>query len=298
MYGVVEVGIGSPTTIYALRLDTGAATTCVGNMKPYVKTPTSLDTGNAVAIKGKAARFSIEEYLDALFVDGIGIIQSIEVATQSSGYGNMDGMLGLRPKTKEFITVSDNLFNRRNINSDIVTISKDSVAFGSQLLQVANIIYGPFTTKSPANKYWGIDASLSYDGAAVISLTAVIIYHGDTPIALNTNSYIQLLAVTGALLDATTGYPAQVNCDGLSPLTLDFAGIVFNIPFDIYRWPGSENAAIGGNPSKRYLAVQDLRTPYGSGLGSSLGWNTLKYLTVVLNTTNSQVRISTIEIEI
>ncbi len=180
--------------------------------------------------------------------------------------------------TQKYITLSDKLFNRGNINSDIVTISKDSVAFGSQLLQVANIIYGPFTTTSPDDKYWGVDASLSYNGAAVMSLTAAIIYHGDTPIALHTNSYIQPLAVTGALSDATTGYPTQKNCDGLSPLTLDCAGIEFNIPFDVYRWPGSENATLGGNPSKCYLAVQDLRTPYGSGLEYSLGLTTFEVL--------------------
>jgi hypothetical protein len=58
-----------------------------------VETLASLDTGTTVPIKREAAGSSIEAYLDALFVDGIDIRQSIEVATQSSGYGNMDGML-------------------------------------------------------------------------------------------------------------------------------------------------------------------------------------------------------------
>ncbi|OJA12219.1 hypothetical protein AZE42_12161, partial [Rhizopogon vesiculosus] len=58
---IAEVGVGSPPTTYYLIVDTGSSNTWVGADTKYVKTSTSYDTGEAVAVDYGSGDF--EDYL-------------------------------------------------------------------------------------------------------------------------------------------------------------------------------------------------------------------------------------------
>nr|VWP02632.1 Cytochrome P450 33C9 [Ganoderma boninense] len=53
-----SVGVGSPATTYDLLIDTGSSNTWVGAGKSYVKTKTSVDTGNTVVSLSRPTRAS------------------------------------------------------------------------------------------------------------------------------------------------------------------------------------------------------------------------------------------------
>ena len=53
-----SVGVGSPATTYDLLIDTGSSNTWVGAGKSYVKTKTSVDTGNTVVSFPRPTRAS------------------------------------------------------------------------------------------------------------------------------------------------------------------------------------------------------------------------------------------------
>ena len=53
-------------------------------------------------------------------------------------------------------------------------------------LYVGDLGYAPLTTTYPASQYWGIDQSISYGGATILSSTAGIVDSGTTMILLAT----------------------------------------------------------------------------------------------------------------
>ena len=53
-----NVGVGSPATDYTLLIDTGSSNTWVGAGKAYVKTSTSVDTGEPVSVTYGSGSFS------------------------------------------------------------------------------------------------------------------------------------------------------------------------------------------------------------------------------------------------
>lgn len=55
---IAAVGVGSPATTYNLIVDTGSSNTWVGASTPYVKTSTSVNTGQPVAVSYGSGSFS------------------------------------------------------------------------------------------------------------------------------------------------------------------------------------------------------------------------------------------------
>lgn len=115
-----QVGFGSPTTTYSLLIDTGpysimcvyaklisasfvgSANTWVGSRPqthPYKKTSTSVNTGKAVSVSYDRGEFTGTEYTDTVTLSSNLVIskQSIGVASSSSGFDDVDGVLGLAP---------------------------------------------------------------------------------------------------------------------------------------------------------------------------------------------------------
>lgn len=64
------------------------------------------------------------------------------------------------------------------------------------------IEYVPITKSSPANKYWGIDQSITYgSGTPILSQTAGIVDTGTTQLLLATDAFNAYQKATGSVLD-------------------------------------------------------------------------------------------------
>ena len=321
--GQVDVAIGSPATQYSLIFDPGSSNTWVGANKAYVQTSSSQKTSDTVAVTYGSGGFSGDEYNDLASLNGVDFNQSIGVAKKTDGFQSTgaDGILGLgptglttgtlSPDTQESIpTVTDNLYSQSNIDSPIITITGTTITFGSATS--AQVTYGSITTSSPANTFWGFDASISYGAASLQPASAGIIDHGTTLLLLATNSFNNFMSLSGATMDQSTGLPVLSGCtglDSLDPIILTFAGVNITIPYGQYLWPREHNTAIGGSSSDCYLAIGDVGTDFnsfregpglrfrrstdpnknGNGINFIMGYNTLKHFTVVLDGVQSSI---------
>jgi cathepsin E len=110
-----------------LIVDTGSSNTWVGSGRAYVRTGTSTSTGDRVGVTYGSGSFSGTEFIDQVTL-GSGLViprQSIGVASTSSGFDGVDGILGIGPVdlTQGTVsgvgsvpTVTDNLFSQVSFN--------------------------------------------------------------------------------------------------------------------------------------------------------------------------------------
>ncbi|TDL14467.1 acid protease [Rickenella mellea] len=96
---VASVGVGNPATQYNLLIDTGSSNTWIGAGKAYQKTSTTREAGNAVSVTYGSGSFSGEEFTDTVTLSSSLVIagQSIGVASTSTGFDGVDGILGIGP---------------------------------------------------------------------------------------------------------------------------------------------------------------------------------------------------------
>ncbi|TFY59343.1 hypothetical protein EVJ58_g5834 [Rhodofomes roseus] len=312
---VVSVGVGDPATYYSLLVDTGSSNTWLGANKSYVKTSTSSDTGETVSVTYGSGDFSGEEYTDTVTLgDGLTITQqSIGVASSSSGFDGVDGILGVGPtdltegtlgdSDATIPTVTDNLYSQGTISTEVLAVSfepttSDSVTNGELTFggtdsskYTGSITYVSLTSTSPASEYWGIDESISYGSESILSSTAGIVDTGTTLVLIATDAYNKYVSATGATEDESTGLLriSSSQYSNLETLSFDIGGTTFGLTANAQIWPRSLNTAIGGSADDIYLVVSDIGSESGSGLDFINGYAFLERFYSVFDTTNSQV---------
>ncbi|KAI8868238.1 acid protease [Ramicandelaber brevisporus] len=314
----VEVGIGSPPTMYKLLVDTGGANTWIGAGKPYVKTSTSKDTGNKVSIKYNNGEFSGTQYTDQITISPELVIdnQSIGVASAATGFNDVDGVLGLGPvdltsgtvaNTDSVPTITDNLFGQETISTESVGISHvpttDPTEVGNVELDfggvdtakiTSDITYVPITSTQPANHYWGLDISVTYGDQEILN-SAGIVDSCTTTILLAADAFKAYQSATGAELDTKTELLkiTEDQYNNLQPLVFNIGGTSFELSPNAQIFPRSLNKEIGGDTDGIYLIIGDLGSPSGEGLDFILGIPFMQRFYTVLDTTNNQIGFAT-----
>ncbi|KAF9979932.1 hypothetical protein BGZ75_009060 [Mortierella antarctica] len=309
---IASVGVGSPPKYYDLIIDTGSSNTWIGanRTRPYVKTSTSYETRDAVQekkirVEYGSGSFSGKEYLDQVMLGSELVLknQSIGVATEAEGFDNVDGILGLGPAelTKGTLspdhgdtipTVADTMFTQKRIGAQVFGISFEPITSsnGTQMngeisfggvddsKYTGKITYTPITSTSPANNFWGIDASATYStgpghGTTILSLTAGIVDSGTTLLLIATDAYKKFQDATGAVPDQATSLLSLTSDQfaNMQSLFFHIGGESFEMTPNALIWPRSLNTHIGGKADGIYLIVQDLGSPSGAGLDFILG---------------------------
>ncbi|KAI0299092.1 aspartic peptidase A1 [Multifurca ochricompacta] len=315
------VGVGSPATNYNLLIDTGSSNTWVGAGKTYVKTSTSVQTSNRVSVTYGSGSFSGTEFTDTVTI-GPGLVvpgQSIGVASTSTGFTGFDGILGigptdltlgtLSPNTGSSIpTVTDNLFRRGTITSNLVSVSFEpttttsvkngELTFGGtdSTKFTGSLTFIPITSTSPANQFWGINESIRYGtSTSILTTTAGIVDTGTTLILIATDAFNRYTTATGAVLDATTGLLRITSAQftNLKSLFFTTGGRSFELTANAQLWPRALNTFIGGTSGNIYLVVNDIGTPTGQGLDFINGFTFLERFYSVFDTGNKRVGFAT-----
>ena len=118
--------------------------------------------------------------------------QSIGVASTSTGFNHVNGVLGIGPErlaqgfvanTKTVPTITDNLYKAGEISSDELGIffkpANDGGGSGEltwggidEKNVVGNINYVPITKTQPASHYWGVNQTVMYDGENILPNSA------------------------------------------------------------------------------------------------------------------------------
>ncbi|KII85701.1 hypothetical protein PLICRDRAFT_701179 [Plicaturopsis crispa FD-325 SS-3] len=327
---VANVGVGSPATTYSLLIDTGSSNTWVGATKAYVRTSTSAQTSNRVAVTYGSGSFSGTEFTDTVTL-GTGLViqkQSIGVASRSTGFEGVDGILGigpvdltldtLSPATGSTIpTVTDNLFSAGTITANEVAVSfepttSESITNGELTFGViegtalgtdsskftGSITFAPITRTSPASEFWGINESITYGsatGTSILTSTAGIVDTGTTLVLIASDALRRYQTATGAVNDERTGLLriTSAQFSALKSLFFNINGASFELTPNAQIWPRALNADIGGVAGDIYLIVGDAGANTGSGLDFINGFTFLERFYSVFDTANKRVGFAT-----
>ncbi|KAF7348297.1 Acid protease [Mycena sanguinolenta] len=317
----MSVGVGSPATQYTLLIDTGSSNTWVGAGQAYNPTSTSTDTRNTVNVSYGSGSFTGTEYIDEVtLAPGLVIQQqSIGVASQATGFNDVDGIIGIGPVdltantvkgTSTVPTVTDNLFKQGTIPIESIGISyvpstsasavNGELTFGGTDSSkfTGTISYVPITTTSPASNYWGIDQSISYGtDNTILDLTAGIVDTGTTLLMIATDAFQAYQKATGAKSDSTTGLltVTESQFENMQSLFFQIGDQTLELTPNAQIWPRALNSTLGGEEGKIYLIVADMGSNSGSGLDFIDGFGFLQRFYSVFDTTNAQVGFATTE---
>ncbi|KAG2066793.1 acid protease [Suillus decipiens] len=315
-YYIAAVGVGSPPTTYNLIVDTGSSNTWIGASTTYKVTRTSSRTGQPVEVDYGSGSFSGMEYLDTVTLgSGLTITnQSIGVATSSSGFTGVDGVLGIGPAdltestlqnlpTTAIPTVTDKLYNEYTIPHRVVgvffepstskTDIKGALTFGGAdtTKYTGDIAYTHVTTTKPASTYWGIDESITYGSTTIMSSTSGIVDTGTNFIFLATDAFNKYQTETGAILDKATGCLTVTSAKYAALKNLDFhiGKETYSLTPNAQIWPRSLNSQIGGRKDIIYLIVSDFGAPSGQGFDFVNGYPFLQRFYSVFDSSNSRI---------
>ncbi|KAJ6508374.1 acid protease [Mycena sanguinolenta] len=317
----MSVGVGSPATQYTLLIDTGSSNTWVGAAQAYNPTSTSTDTRNTVNVSYGSGSFTGTEVIDEVtLAPGLVIQQqSIGVASQATGFDDVDGIIGIGPVdltantvkgTSTVPTVTDNLFKQGTIPIESIGISyvpstsasavNGELTFGGTDSSkfTGTISYAPITTTSPASNYWGIDQSISYGSDnTILNLTAGIVDTGTTLLMIATDAFQAYQQATGATADSTTGLltVTESQFENMQSLFFQIGDQTLELTANAQIWPRALNSTLGGEEGKIYLIVADMGSNSGSGLDFIDGFGFLQRFYSVFDTTNAQVGFATTE---
>jgi len=318
---VASVGVGSPATTYSLLIDTGSSNTWVGAGKAYVRTSTSTQTSDRVSVTYGSGSFSGTEFTDTVSI-GTGLTitkQSIGVASTSTGFDGVDGILGigpvdlttdtLSPDTRSTIpTVTDNLFSQKTITANEIGVSFEpttsavsnngELTFGGtdSTKFTGTITFAPLTSTSPANEFWGINQSIRYGtSTSILSSTAGIVDTGTTLILIADDALTRYQRATGAVQDNATGLLRVTTSQfsNLQSLFFTINGVAFELTANAQAWPRSLNTLIGGTAGNVYLITNSVGANTGSGLDFINGFAFLERFYSVFDTTNRRVGFAT-----
>ncbi|KAG2357563.1 aspartic peptidase A1 [Suillus spraguei] len=292
----VSVGIGNPTRIYNLIVDSASAITWVGANTQYVS---STGTNIGVPVRGT---YQFGSFQGTLFEDSMSFgtdqlsINRIRfgVASTSQGFA-FDGVLGIGPRglTRGILnspeatlpTVADYLVRQRTIREPIVgvffqpngvgapLIGHGEISFGGANHQryTSNIQYTAITDIPPSSQYWGINQGITYGNRHIhiLDYTAGIVNCGSTFLYIASDAFERYQAATGGTM----------NANGLLQISLNqylaLHTLYFRIGLYTYRfirnaqiWPRSLNYKIDGGDGDDdiFLVVKRLSLPTGSGL--------------------------------
>jgi len=316
---VAAVKIGTPPTTYKLVVDTGSANTWIGADHAYVKTPSSNQTPNTVAVYYGSGSFGGTQFTDTVSLHPRLTIQkqAIGVANRSYGFVGIDGILGLGPTAltigtlwpdthSPVPTVIDSLYKQRKIPGNSIGVSfqpanSSHVTNGEMTYGGidASKINGPlrYTTRpkpGPSSDFWDIEQSITYGSKQILPFTAGIVDTGTTLILLADDAFDRYRTATKAVMNESVGLleitPAQFK--KMKSLYFHINGASYELIPEAQIWPPALNKMIGGRHDSVYLMFGKLGTNTGQGFDFILGYTFLERFYVVFNTGNRRVGLA------
>ncbi|KAL1692556.1 aspartic peptidase domain-containing protein [Schizophyllum commune] len=314
------VDIGTPPTRYDLLIDTGSSNTWIGSGKKYVVTKSSENTRQHFQISYGSGSCSGTQYIDHVSLGGGLDIpkQSIGVASKADGMNGIDGILGIGPVDltqgtvqwgDRIPTVTDNLYKNKTISTESIgifyqpTTSIDPVPNGELTFGGVDtskcqgeITWVPITKKSPADKYWGIDQTVTYGehGETLMKNCAGIVDTGTTLLMIATDAFDAYKKATGAKVDEATGLLTVTaeQFKKMKSLYFKIGETTFEFTPNAQKWPAMLGKMMGGKEGQIYLILADMGAPSGQGLDFIDGFGWLQRFYSVYDTTNGRVGIA------
>ncbi|KAF7976111.1 hypothetical protein HWV62_7543 [Athelia sp. TMB] len=249
---VAAVKVGSQT--FSLIVDTGSSNTWVGANG-------GLHGGSST---GKSISVSY----------GSVLLQSVGVASTSTGFTGVDGIVGFGPVDLTLGTVSgsltvptflDNLKSQGTISSEVLGVyfkpesgsdtddANGELTFGGtdSSKYAGSITYTPTLTSGDASAYWGIAvSSISYGGTSLGSGSAIV-DTGTTLIYIPSLAYDAFLLLGGGSTDIFSGL-AKFSSQPTATFAFTIGGKTFSLSPSQYLIPTAQYSNFGLSGSAYY----------------------------------------------
>ncbi|THH26973.1 hypothetical protein EUX98_g7218 [Antrodiella citrinella] len=320
----VEIQIGNPPTTFIV--DTGSSNTWVGADQSFVETSTTVQTSDEVGVVYGSGSMTGTEFNDKIALNnGLKIVgQSIGVATASTGFSGIDGVIGLGPNdltvgtlspdvNTAIPTITDSLFSQAVISQNQVAISFEptttfpntngEITFGGTDSSkfVGSINFAPITSTKPSANFWGLDQAVRFGNTQILATTAGIIDSGTTLTLIasaSKDAFAQYQTLTGGVSSATGLLQiSSAQFSALKSLFFTINNVDYEFTADAQIWPRALNSAIGGDAGDIFLIVADIGTDSGSGLDIINGFTFLERFYSVYDTANKKLVVAVDEVK-
>jgi len=292
-------------------VDTGSSNTWVGAGTKFSAGSTGKSTGKSVSVSYGSGSFSGTEYTDTVSFAGLTVTsQSIGVASTSSGFDGVDGIVGFGPVDLTEGTVSgtstvptflDNLYKQGSISTEVLGVyfapvpgSGSSAANGELTLggtdsskYTGSITYTPtLSASTTAGAYWGITvSSITYGSTSVSSSSQAIVDTGTTLIYIPSSAYSKFLSASGGKTDSNTGLASWTTAP-TGTVTFNIGGAALTLTPSQYLFPTAQYSAWGLPTGKYYSYISNGGS---SGVDFIIGQTFLESYYSVFDTTNKRV---------
>jgi len=306
---LAPVDIGGTT--YQLIVDTGSSNTWCGAQSSC---STGTSTGESVSVSYGSGSFSGTEYTDTVEFAGLTVSsQSIGAASSSTGFTDVDGIIGFGPVDLTEDTVSgadsvptfmDNLYSQGSISTEVLGVSfrpesgSDTDDSNGELTlggtdsskYSGSITYFSTLTSGDAASYWGISiASFTYGSKTLASSASGIVDTGTTLIYIPTSAYNKFLSDASGTTDSSSGL-ASFTTEPTSNFGIKFGSTTYTLTPSQYLVPTAQYSYYGLTSGTYYSWISDGGS---SGVNTIIGQKFLENYYSVFDTTNSRIGFAT-----
>jgi len=309
---LAPVSIGGTT--WQLIVDTGSSNTWCGAQSSCEKTSTGKSTGGTISVSYGSGSFSGKEYTDEVAFGGLTVSdQSIGSATTSTGFTDVDGIIGFGPVDLTSDTVSnvdtvptfmDNLYSAGSITKQVLGVyftkesGSDTDDTNGELTlggtdsdkYTDSITYFDTLTSGDAADYWGIKiAGFTYGSTTLASSASGIVDTGTTLIYIPTSAYDKFLSAADGSTDSSSGL-AEFSTKPTDDFVITFGSTTFTLTPKQYLVPTAQYTYYGLTTGKYYAWIND---GGDSGVDTIIGQKFLENYYSVFDTTNSRIGFAT-----
>ncbi|KAJ7735627.1 aspartic peptidase domain-containing protein [Mycena maculata] len=304
---IAETTVGTQT--FDLIVDTGSSNTWVGADTKFVAGSTAKSTGDFVSVSYGSGEFSGTEYTDTVSVDGTGVTgQSIGVAKSSSGFSDVDGIIGFGPEDLTEYTVSgvsevptflQNLVSQGVISENILGVSFAPLTGSDDEDTNGELTFGgvddtkftgdiTYTTRT--GDYWGVSVTKFEFGSTSLGTTTAsgIVDTGTTLLYIPTATYDKFLTASKGKPDSSSGL-VKFTTKPTADFTFVVGGTTYTLTPADYLVPTAQYANWGISGSGFYSIINDGGSEAPNTI---LGQTFLENFYAVFDTTNNRVGLA------
>nr|GAT59498.1 aspartic protease [Mycena chlorophos] len=304
---IAETTVGSQT--FNLIVDTGSSNTWVGADTKFKAGSTGKSTGKSVSVSYGSGEFSGTEYTDTVALGGVGVTsQSIGVASSSSGFDGVDGIIGFGPEdltedtvsgSSEIPTFMQNLVSQGVISENVLGVSfapltgsEEEASNGVLTLGgVDDSLYsGDISYTTRTGDYWGVSVTKFEFGSTTLSSSSAqgIVDTGTTLIYIPTSAYNKFLSASGGKLDNDSGL-VKFTKKPTSNFSFSVGGTTYTLTPSQYLIAEDQYENWGISGSDYYTTINDGGSEAPNTI---LGMSFLEFYYSVFDTTNNRVGLA------
>jgi len=299
-------------------VDTGSANTWVGANTKYTSSPTGHKSPQNVSVSYGSGYFSGAEWTDNVGLGSLTVNQSVGIASVSTGFHGVDGILGLGPvgltnntvtNTEAVPTFTNNLLKKNIISKEVVGVyfapgsdeANGELAFGgvNPLKYKGKLSYFPRVKEEPYGKYWGVaTAGIKVNNHTLAGAGNAIVDTGTTLIYIPRPAFNAFVNATGGVVDVNSGLVAYNST--LPRPTQNFtinigsgSGKSFSLTPNQWLIPGEDYGGLGLPTNKFYAWINDGGPVSSTGISFIIGQKFLENYYSVYDTTDDRIGFAT-----